>query len=103
MSIVSRTQLNSVFFLIGLLVIPVIGAARDKDDPLMPTPVMYSEEHIDPFLHLAPILKTAESKVFYATNRNSQSKGGKAKYGKGIDDIMSVGVGMVRFGDEGTT
>ena len=103
MSIVSRIQLNSVFFLIGLLAIPVIGAARDKDDPLMPTPVMYSEEHIDPFLHLAPVLKSAESKVFYATNRNSKSKDGNAKYGKGIDDVMSVGVATVRFGAEGTT
>ena len=103
MSIVTRTQLNSVFFLIGLIAIPVVGAARDKDDPLMPTPVMYSEEHIDPFLHLAPVLKTANSKVFYATNRNSQSKGGKTKYGKGIVDVMSVGEGMVRFGDEGMT
>jgi esterase/lipase superfamily enzyme len=92
-----------VVSLIGLIAIPVVGAARDKDDPLMPTPVMYSEEHIDPFLHLAPVLKSAESKVFYATNRNSKSKGGKAKYGKGIVDVMSVGEGAVRFGDEGTT
>jgi esterase/lipase superfamily enzyme len=103
MRINSRTQVISVFFLIGLIAIPVVGAARDKDDPLMPTPVMYSEEHIDPFLHLAPILKTANSKVFYATNRNSKSRDGKAKYGKGIDDIMSVGEAMVRFGEEGTT
>ena len=26
-----------------------------------------------------------------------------AKYGKGIDDVMSVGTATVRFGDEGTT
>jgi esterase/lipase superfamily enzyme len=103
MSTIFRIQNMSVVFLIGLAAFPVVGAARDKDDPLMPTPVMFSEEHIDPFLHLAPVFKTAESKVFYATNRKSKSKGGKAKYGKGIDDIMSVGTGTVRFGEEGTT
>ena len=103
MKCIFRIRLICTVALTGLLAIPVVGAAKDKDDPLMPTPVMFSEEHIDPFLHLAPVLKSAESKVFYATNRNSKSKDGKAKYGKGIDDVMSVGTGTVRFGDEGAT
>ncbi len=103
MSNASQFRFLTTAVLAGLIAIPMVGATRDKDDLLMPTPVMYSEEHVDPFLHLTPILRTAESKVFYATNRNSKSKGGKAKYGKGIVDIMSVGEGTIRFGDEGTT
>jgi esterase/lipase superfamily enzyme len=99
-------KLVSLAVLTGLIAIPTIGTAKDKDkthDPLMPTPVMYSKDHIDPFIHLPPDRLTTTMKVFYATNRNSESKGGKAKYGKGIDDVMSVGEATVQFGEDGAT
>jgi esterase/lipase superfamily enzyme len=101
------SKIISFAVLTGLIALPTIGAAKDKkdkvDNPLMPTPVMYTKQYIDPFIHLPPDLLSTEMKVFYATNRNSQSKGGKAKYGKGIVDVMSVGAAMVQFGEKGST
>jgi esterase/lipase superfamily enzyme len=106
MNDISGSRLVSIAILAGLIARPVIGAAKDKDkthDPLMPTPVIYSKDNIDPFLHLPPEMLTTEMKVFYATNRNSESKDGKAQYGKKIDDVMSVGVATVQFGEKDTT
>jgi esterase/lipase superfamily enzyme len=99
-----RSQLVLAIVIFGLIAIPAIGTAKDKThDPLMPTPVMYSEDHIDPFIHLPPDMLSTKMKVFYATNRNSKSKGGKANYGKGIDDVMSVGEATIQFGEKGST
>ncbi len=99
-----RSQLVSAVVVFGLIAIPAIGTAKDKtENPLMPTPVMISDDHLDPFAHLPPDLRTTEMKVFYATNRDSKSKGGEAKYGKGIVDVMSVGEATVRFGEKGAT
>lgn len=99
------SKISVLAVLTGLIAIPAYTVAKDKkdDQPLMPTPIMYSEDHIDPFIHLPPDDLSTEMKVFYATNRNSTKKENEKKYGKGIVDTMSIGSAMIRFGDEGST
>jgi len=64
---------------------------------LMPTPLVYTQA-VDPYARLEPDRQVAQLPVFYATNRKGKTDAqGVSKYGNGITDTLSLGVGVVSF------
>lgn len=78
------------------------GCASHKILTLMPTPVLYRDSGIDPFVHLAPEHQTTTTRVFYATNRKPVSTSGDTRYSNDLDKILHLGTANVRIGDPST-
>lgn len=90
---------------LSLPVLLLLGACAHEPtlQVLMPTPVLYSEQHVDPFAHLEGDERSPQLKIFYATNRSSEGHDGRAAYGNGIGHTLHMGSAVVRFGDDSTT
>jgi esterase/lipase superfamily enzyme len=69
----------------------------------MPTPVIYADQYIEPFSHLAAPLQSPQTSVFYATTRRPEKEDTRAGYGNGIDDVLHLGRASVQIGEPGTT
>jgi esterase/lipase superfamily enzyme len=69
----------------------------------MPTPVIYSQDHINPFAHLSPDDLTTDLRIFYGTNREPTGNGEIQQYGNKISTTLRVGQAKIRFGDQATT
>jgi esterase/lipase superfamily enzyme len=75
------------------------GCARHKPLTLMPTPVIYDDEVLEPFSGLASPLQAPETSVFYATTRQLRNSDGQTRYGNGVDDVLHLGAAKVLIGE----
>lgn len=81
------------------LVLPVLtSCATHKPVTLMPTPVLYEGQVIEPFSHLPESLQTPLTQVFFATNRAHRAHDPGRPYGNGVDDELHLGRASVRIG-----
>jgi esterase/lipase superfamily enzyme len=72
-------------------------------EPLMPTPIALTHDHIDTYDGLPPEKKTTEVEVFYFTNRNGKGPLEKRSYGNGIEEVLHLGVSRVQIGGNSMT
>lgn len=91
---------RSAFLLLATLLIAT-GCATPKPLTLMPTPVLYEQEGIEPFSHVAPELRSPVTQVFYATNRSHRQHDPQRPYGNGVDDELHLGRASVYIGNPG--
>lgn len=90
-------------FTVAVLLLMAACSHGPTLQPLMPTPVLYSEQHVDPFAHLEGEERSPRLNLFYGTNRVPDGRAGRAPYGNGIGRTLHMGRATVRFGDESTT
>jgi len=91
------------YVLFALFTINVLaGCASKKQLTLMPTPVIYQDSTIDPFVHLVPEHKSIKSQIFYATNRARVGSSDTISYGNILDPVLHVGKAIIRMGDPTT-
>lgn len=76
----------------------LVGCGAHKPVTLMPTPVLYDEQVIEPFSHVAEPLQTPLTQVFYATNRAHREHDARRPYGNDVDDELHLGRALVRIG-----
>ncbi|BCX49251.1 DUF900 hydrolase family protein [Haloferula helveola] len=86
-----------------LAFLPVLCAAFVSScgvgvQPLMPTPVLYTESGHKPLDHLPPGERWKERRVYYVTNRSRQGGAQRISYGNGISPDLSVGTSLIGFG-----
>ena len=75
------------------------GCTSHKGLTLMPTPVIYQNSSINPFVHLTSAQKNIKTQVFYATNRTHKFLENKIGYGNRLDSIIHLGQATIRMGD----
>jgi len=75
------------------------GCSTERNLTLMPKPVIYQNEVIDPFAHLAPEHQTTRIHVFYATNRAPVSSERGVSYGNSLDSSIHLGEATIRMGE----
>jgi len=80
--------------LLMLLMFPGCGIGVQ---PLMPTPVVYSESGFEPLAHIPEDERWIPRRVFYATNRARTDDPQKIEYGNNVSDTVSVGMALVGF------
>ena len=85
--------------LVGLLAAYLLfGCSTQKTLTLMPKPVIYQDEAIDPFGHLTPVHKNTRTNIFYATNRAPIFSKNGMSYGNAMDSSIHVGEATILMG-----
>jgi len=67
-------------------------------EPLMPTPVLYTECGFDPLDHIPENERWIPRRVYYATNRARDRNEQEISYGNDPSDEVSMGLTMIGFG-----
>lgn len=94
----TRSSTDCSLLLSCFALFALAGCASQKPVTLMPTPVLYEEQVIEPFSHVAKPLQTPLTQVFYATNRAHREHDAQRPYGNGVDDELHLGQAWVRIG-----
>jgi esterase/lipase superfamily enzyme len=95
-----RTAASRLLVLLLTLLGAALLAGCDGPVHLMPTPVSFSNNDIDPFEQLGPKLQTTEIPVFYATNRLALIEHPDPVLTIVPTDDLRMGIAHVRVGDE---
>ena len=91
------------YVLFALFTINILaGCASKKQLTLMPTPVIYQDSTIYPFIHLVSQHKNINSHVFYATNRAPVHSSDTKGYGNTLDSVLHLGKATIRMGNPKT-
>ena len=86
----------------GVAVLSILfigGCATKSSMTLMPTPVLYEADGLEPFSHITDSLRTPLTNVFYATNRAHRAHDSGKPYGNGVEDELHLGRAAVRIGE----
>ena len=75
----------------------------EKQEYLMPTPILYSAAALDPFGHLPSDELRPEIMIAYATNRVPEGTATDPQYRNDISKTLRLGEALVRIGDEDMT
>ncbi len=67
-------------------------------EPLMPTPIVYTEAGISPLKNVPESEHWTPRRVYYATNRKRSKDLQKIFYGNEPSDMVSVGLALIGFG-----
>lgn len=86
---------NSLVVILGLLMAACSGPAVQ---PLMPTPVVFSELGFSPMDHIPEDQRWTPRRVYYATTRQREDDLQRLDYGNVEAEKMSVGMTLVGFG-----
>ncbi len=83
-----------------LLVVALIaaGCAGPPVQPLMPTPVLFTELGIGPLDHIPEHQRWNHRRVYYATTRERDDDLQRIDYGNAESDTVSVGMTLIGFG-----
>ena len=81
--------------LAGLL---VAGCAGPRVQPLMPTPVLFSELERGPLDHIPVEQRWTPRRVYYATTREREPDLQRIDYNNNESDRISVGMSLIGFG-----
>jgi esterase/lipase superfamily enzyme len=85
--------------LVGLLAVWIAGCSTPSNLTLMPKPVIYQNNKIDPFAHLTSEHQTTLIHVFYATNRMPRASKNELLYGNSLDSSVHLGEATIRMGE----
>ena len=93
----------SLIFALSLTVLTSCATHEEKQEYLMPTPILFSAAKLDPFGHLPSEERKPEIMVAYATNRVPEGPATDPQYSNGMGTTLHLGKAMVSFGGQGMT
>jgi esterase/lipase superfamily enzyme len=84
--------------LLGVALALLAGCAGPPVQPLMPTPVLFSELGVGPLDHVPEGDRWNPRRVYYATTRARQPDQQRIQYGNTESDSVSLGMTLIGFG-----
>ena len=78
--------------------IAVAGCAGPSVQPLMPTPVLFSEFDVGPLDHIPEDQRWSPRRVYYATTREREDDLQRINFGNREGERVSVGLSVIGFG-----
>ncbi|MHC4306734.1 MAG: hypothetical protein ACYSW2_19980, partial [Planctomycetota bacterium] len=96
----SSTRSRPVGLLAAALVLAVLGGCQWT---MMPTPVVFWSDEIDPGTFTPEADRTTMVKVFYVTDRRASGKMENRKYSNGRGKVLRLGEATVRIGSKHMT
>ena len=81
----------------GLACLTLAGCGVGME-PLMPTPVLYTEGGFSPLEHIPENEQWIPRRVYYATNRARSKNQQEISYGNSVSEEVSVGLTLIGFG-----
>lgn len=82
----------------GFVLLAMMGCRTSRIEPLMPTPLVYSEFGVGPLDHIPEAERWKLRRVYYATTRERTGDLQRIDYGNRESDRLSVGIALVGFG-----
>ena len=76
----------------------IAGCAGPRVQPLMPTPVLFSELGVSPLDHIPEAQRWNPRRVYYSTTRERDDDRMRIDYGNAESDVVSVGMTLIGFG-----
>lgn len=73
-------------------------AGKVAVEPLMPTPVLYTEVGVDPIGHVPEGQRWTPRRIFFATNRARSGNAQEVTYTNRMSDDLGLGLALVAFG-----
>ena len=74
------------------------ACASPRVEPLMPTPVVFTEFDVGPLDHIPDEQRWKPRRVYYATTRQREDDLQRIDYGNAEADVVSVGMSLIGFG-----
>jgi esterase/lipase superfamily enzyme len=93
-----RSVHRSLSALLAAGVLLLCGCAGSKVEPLMPTPVLFTELEIGPLDHVPEARRWKPRRVYYATTREREDDLQRIDYNNNEADDVSVGMALIGFG-----
>ena len=84
--------------LLLIIAVAVVGCAGPSVQPLMPTPVLFSEFDVGPLDHIPEDQRWNPRRVYYATTRQREDDLQRINYGNRESDAVFVGLSVIGFG-----
>lgn len=84
-----------------LLLAATLAGCGVNVEPLMPTPVLYTECGFDPLVHIPANQQWTPRRVYYATTRTREGDGQEISYGNRPSEEISAGLALIGFGGHG--
>jgi esterase/lipase superfamily enzyme len=75
-----------------------VGCSGPSVQPLMPTPVLFSELDFSPLDHVPEDQRWTPRRVYYATTRQREDDLQRIDYGNRESDVVSLGMTLIGFG-----
>ena len=79
----------------------IAACSGPRVQPLMPTPVLFSELDFSPLDHIPEAERWNPRRVYYATTREREDDLQRIDYGNAESDVVSVGMTLIGFGGQG--
>jgi esterase/lipase superfamily enzyme len=87
----------------GIVVLILIASGCGVGvEPLMPTPVLYTEVGLDPIAHIPEGERWTPRRVYYATTRARGGDPQEITYTNSVADDLGVGLALIGFGNAET-
>lgn len=86
-----------------LLCLVALASCGVDIQPLMPTPILFSEGGTGPLSHVPPDERWTPRRVYYATDRARKGSRQEISYGNEPSDSVAMGLSVIRFGDRSLT
>lgn len=95
----TKTRIAGLLFTTSL----VVACSGVSLQPLMPTPVIFSELGFSPLDHIPQEERWTPRRVYYATTRKREDDYQRIDYGNAESDEITLGIGLIGFGGPGMT
>ena len=96
-------RLSVPFAILAVAALCGCAGNKEKQEYLMPTPILYSAAELDPYGHLPSDELRPEIMIAYATNRVPKGPATDPQYGNGMGTMLHLGEALVRFGGQDMT
>lgn len=97
------TRTRNVLISIGLLAVAFIPGCGVGVEPLMPTPILYTECGFAPLDHIPENERWVLRPVYYATDRQRNTNPQEISYTNNPSNEVSVGLALIGFGGPSMT
>jgi hypothetical protein len=98
-----RTRLPTLSLIAAVLGAATLPGCGVGMEPLMPTPILYTECGYEPLAHVPEGERWIPRRVYYATDRVRDKNLQEIAYGNKAGDEVSLGLALVGFGDRKMT
>ena len=92
------SQPRSTISLLAACALLVAGCAGPRVEPLMPTPLLFTELGFGPLDHIPETQRWKPRRVYYATTREREADLQRIDYNNNVAESLSVGMALIGFG-----